>query len=132
MIEPPVVETNNFWGQIEWITGACWVVAGVVLVIVWRIAVKVTKLSIEAENSKTDRQSIHGRITKLREEVHLDVRQAVHELRNEFQTIVANSAKSEDIKRIEAHLQRQDDSLDRRVNTILDVLLRRNGSGEAK
>ncbi len=132
MIEPPIVETNNFWGQIEWITGACWVVAGVVLVIVWRIAVKVTKLSIEAEDGKIDRQNIHGRITKLREEVHLDVRQAVHELRNELQTIVANSAKSEDIKRLEAHLVRQDDSLDRRVNSILDILLRRNGSGGAK
>lgn len=61
-----------------------------------------------------------------------DMRQIVHDLRNEMHKINSGAAKVGDTQRIEAHLARQDERFETRFNQVMNVILNgRSPSGSA-
>jgi hypothetical protein len=66
-----------------------------------------------------------------RDELRADIRTAVHDMRNELHKVNGSSAKVDDIRRLEGHLDRQDEKAENFRNQVVALILngrKTNGS----
>lgn len=66
-----------------------------------------------------------------RDQLRVDLRDAVHDMRSELHKAIGASARADDIRRLEQHLQRQDAKLDDRFTEVVRLLVNGRRGGEA-